>query len=560
MGAGTKRHIEFGLKVFSLTEAKKHNYLRGVAILGSTAILVKIIGAVYKLPLYNILDDEGAAHFQVAYQIYTLLLSISLSGIPVALSRLVAAARATDDMRGVRRYFSVALPAFSAVGLFFALAMFFASDSLASLLGDAHAAAGLRALAPGVFFCCVISVYEGYSQGFGNMGPTAAKQILEVSFKLIAGLTIAWLLLRAGYPSPSVAAGAISGASIGLAVALPVLVLFKRRIDRADAPAALGDPDVHGGLAASRRETLARIFKVSIPITLGASFMSIMTVVDTKLVLWRLEHGAGYLASEAQALYGAYAKGQPFLQLPSALIVPFTVSIVPAISAAVASGRSHDAREVMESSLKLTCLVAMPAGMGICVLARPIFVALLGQSGVGVSVLSIFGIASVFICMQLLTTAILQANGYERIPAFTYPIGGLIQIAIDWALVGDRQFGILGSSFGTLACYMSITLLNLVAIALRVKNRPRFAGAFLKPAFCTGVMGVTVFSAYHLFTRLLTRALGTGRMTTVLCLGASVVVGAVVYLVLVLLTGAITRDDLKAIPRGGRLADILRLK
>jgi stage V sporulation protein B len=517
--------------------------------------LVKVIGAVYKLPLYNILDNEGAAHFQVAYQIYSLLLAISLSGIPVALSRLVSAARATGDYAGARRYFQVALPAFAAVGLAFALAMFFAGEPLAAAMGDRNAAGGLRALAPGVLFCCVISVYEGYSQGFGNMAPTAAKQIIEVSCKLLVGLSIAWFLARAGYPSPSVAAGAISGASIGLAAALPVMMLFKRSIDRADVPAA--DAPAR---AISRRATLARVLKVSVPITLGASFMSIMTVIDTKLVLSRLQYGAGYTEKAAQALYGAYAKGQPFLQMPSALIIPFSVSIIPAISAAVAAGRPREAREVMESSLKLASLVAMPAGVGISVLARPIFFALLGQSDEGVGVLAIFGIASIFICMQLITTAILQANGHERVPVVTYPIGGLIQIAIDWMLVGDRAFGILGSSFGTLACYLSITVMNLAAIAIKVKDRPRYAGVFMRPALCTAVMGVASFSAYQLLRRMFSSAMYTERIVTVLCLGASVIVGVAVYLTLILLTGTITRDDLKSMPRGDRLADILRLR
>jgi stage V sporulation protein B len=529
-----------------------------VAILGSTAILVKIIGAIYKLPLYNILDNEGAAHFQVAYQVYSLLLAISLSGIPVALSRLVSAARATGDREGAGRYFAVALPAFTVVGLIFALAMFFASDSLAKAMGDANAAAGLRALAPGVLFCCVVSVFEGYCQGLGNMGPTAVKQIIEVSCKLLIGLTIAWFLLRAGNPSSSVAAGAISGASIGMAVALPVMILLKRRLDKKDALE-------HGDISEGRRrdgvrQTLARIFKVSVPITIGASFMSIMTVIDTKLVLLRLERGAGYAAAQAQSLYGAYAKGQPFLQMPSALIVPFTVSIVPAIASAIASGRRRDARDVMESALKLTSIVAMPAGVGIMVLARPICAALLGQSDETVGVLGVFGIASIFICLQLLSTAMLQANGFERVPVITYPIGGLIQIAIDWTLVGDRQIGILGSSFGTLACYLSITVMNLTIIALRVKDRPRYAGAMVRPAIISAVMGVAAFSSYHLAARLLGGGPESGRMITMLCLVAAVVVGVLVYLALILLTGTITRDDLRAMPRGEKLANLLRLK
>lgn len=539
-----------------MSETKKQSYLKGAAILASTVIIAKVIGAVFKIPLYNLLGERGTTNFALTYSIYTLLLTVSTSGIPVALSRQISAAASTGRIRQVKRYFSVALPAFACVGAVFAILMFVFSDQLAVLMGD-NISAGIRMLSPAVFFVCVVSVYEGYGQGHGNMLPTAAKQIIEVTSKLLFGLAIAWWLLKQGKDISIVSSGAISGVSIGLGIALIVLIYYKRKIDRAQQYHLSDGQD----RPASRFRTLLSIFKVSIPITIGASFINIMTLVDYRLVLYRLQAGAGFTDEAAKELTGVYSMAQTIMIIPSSLIVPLSVSIIPAIAAAVVNRRKREAKEVMESSLKLTNLLAMPAAVGMSILSYPIFNALYpDMHKAGPNLLMIFGIASFFICMQIISTAILQANGYERIPMFTFPIGGIIQIILDWILVGNPDIGIVGSPIGTMTCYFVITALNITFIGMKVENKPSFAKVFLKPALCTAVMGVAARSVYELLLRAGSGVLGGGRLTLLICLVCAIAAAVIVYGILVIATKTVTREDMKLVPKGEKIANFLKIK
>jgi stage V sporulation protein B len=539
-----------------LSEIKKQSYLKGAAILAATVVIAKIIGAIFKIPLYNLLGERGTTNFVLTYSIYALLLTVSTSGIPVALSRQISAAAATGRSRQVRRYFSVALPAFAVVGAVFSILMFVFAEQLAVLMGD-DISAGIRMLSPAVFFVCVVSVYEGYGQGHGNMLPTAVKQIIEVTSKLLFGLAIAWWLLKQGRDTPIVAAGAISGVSIGLGIALIVLIAYKRKIDKAQHYHITEGHDI----PASRFRTLLSIFKVSIPITIGASFANIMTLIDYRLMLYRLQSGAGFSDIVAKQLTGVYSFAQTIMIIPSSLIVPLSVSIIPAISAAIANHRHREAKEVMESSLKLTNLFAMPAAAGMAILSCPIFNVLCPNSNaIGPTLLMIFGAASFFICMQIISTGILQANGFERVPMITFPVGGIIQIILDWFLVGNRSINIVGSPIGTLTCYFIITALNFIFIAVKVENKPNLARVFVKPALCTAVMGVAAWAVYELLYKAGSDFLGGGRLAYLICLLAAIAAAVIVYGLLVIATKTVTREDMKLVPKGERIANFLKIK
>ena len=519
--------------------------------------ITKVIGMIYKVPLYNILGDEGTAHFNITYTIYNLLLTISTAGVPVALSRLISAAHSTGRDRQAGRIYSVAMPSFIGIGIICAAVMFIWAQGLANLIGDPEIPGGIRCLAPAVFFCCVIAVYRGYSQGHEDMFPTAISQIMEVLCKLVFGLAIAWLLLRRGENTATISAGAIVGVTIGLMLSVPIMAYYKRRADKTNAYHRTGE----NLETLSRSETFLQIFKTSIPITLGSSVLNVITLVDTKLVLLRLQTGAGFDYLNAKILYGAYSKALTLFNLPGAFIVPITVSVVPAIAAALANRDRRTARRTMTSAMKVTNLIGLPAGAGLCVLSYSIYTSFYwGSHESGPMLLALAGIASYFVCLQLITTAMLQACGYEQLSMLTLPIGGVVKVIATWLLVGNPRIGIFGAPLSTLICYLSISAFNIFFICRKVAARPNFRIAFVIPVLCTAVMTAAAGACYGLGMKLAGGWFSADRLHMLVIMGLCIVIAVVVYGVLIIALGGITKEDMELVPKGERIAKLLKLR
>ena len=533
---------------------KKNEYLGGAAILALAVAITKVIGVIYKVPILNILGDEGSTHFQVTYSVYNLLLTLSTAGIPVAMSRLISASAALGRPRQITRYFRVGLTSFMVVGLVGMGVMLAFPQQLADFMGDHEISAGIRALGPAVLFSSVISVYRGYGQGFSVMTPTAISQIMESSCKLIFGVAVALFLSTHGYTSPSIAAGSIIGVPIGLGLTIPIMVLLKKKIDRR---MTFGNTE---DIPKSRSATCREIFRIGIPIMLSSSILNIITLIDTKLVLMRLQSGSGFSYETAKILMGVYAKAQTLFAVPSSFMVPVTVALIPPIAAAIALKNFKESRAVMESGVKLVNILALPAGVGIAVLSRPIFTALYYNSNEnGPRLLIILGIASFFVCMQLITNAILQASGHEKLALISLPIGGAVKIIVNWFLVGTVGVNIIGAPIGTLMCYLVITCLNLLFIKRHIPDPPRFIRLFIKPAVCTAVMAVCAIAVCSVVSKLAGSALSE-RLSAVCGLVVGVIVAVVVYFILVIVTKTITREDMKFVPKGEKLAEKLKIK
>ena len=521
------------------------------------SIFVKIVGAIYKIPLYNdsMLGLEGSGIFQTTYNVYTLMLTISTAGIPAAMSRIVSSAHAKGNEKLVKRYFAVAMPAFIAVGVAAMLVMFLFADNLAGFMNNTRTAPGIRVLAPGVLFVCIISVYRGYAQGFENMIPTAVSQVIEVICKAAFGLVAAFMLVSLGYNIEYVSAGAIMGVTIGLGLCVPSLAWYKRKLDRG---ITLSDDTAH---LPSKLSALGQLMKVSIPITLSASFMSLMTLIDNGIILERLQTALGLSERAANIQYGIFTRGQTIYTLPPSIILPVSVSVIPAIAAALARKQEGEAGVIMQSSVKLVNILAMPAAAGLMALAAPILMALYNDSRQATSViLTILGAATFFVCLQYITSAILQANGHERVALLTFPIGAAFKIALSYVLVGNPDIGIIGPAISTLVCFIVISTLNIVFIMIRVKEKLNFIVVFIKPLLCATVMAGAAFLTYNLMHWLGSGIVGQGRFAVILFLGVAILVGVAVYFVLIIATRTVTKEDMMLVPKGEKLAKILRIR
>lgn len=597
---------------------KQNTFFGGAAILAVGILVVKLIGMFYKIPLVNIIGEQGNADFNNAYNIYAVLLTISTAGLPVAVSKLVSEASALGRQNQVRRTFRLALALFLGLGAVSFLVMYFRSDWLAGLMHDSMAAPGIRALAPAVICVGCLAAFRGYSQGHSDMTPTSVSQIIEALCKLVIGLALAYWLISAGSPPEVAAAGAITGVTVGTIVALVYMILAY--LFRFDGGKALSrdTPDPAGSI-------LRDILRIAIPITLSSSMVGIVTVIDSSLVQGQLqrvllenrdswgiyagmldfsaleeaitawtatlpdgtaatlalltqqmeakqpaEEAAALLAAleaASRTLFGNYGGALTIYNLPTSLMAAITASVIPAVSGALARRDRIGGAKITGSALRITALLAFPMGVGLFVLGRPIMRLLFTKLNPELAgpLLSTLGLATVFVCMMLVCNSILQAHGFVNLPVMVMVMGGGLKIFTNYNLVGRPGVGIYGAPAGNILCFGLCLALDLVIISRVIPKRPRYLPIFLKPLAASVLMGGAAWGVYGLLSKLLSavpegaeEAVLSGRGNAVATL-AAIGVAAVVYLVLVAALRAISRDDLALMPKGDKIARLLGL-
>ena len=548
-----------------MDKVKGQNYMHGAAILTIGVIIMKLLGFIYKIPLGNILGDEGYSMFLSAYNIYNVFFALATAGLPVALSRLVAEADANGRVRQEEKTFRVARKTFFVIGLVFALILFLLPDWLAATyLENPDAASGIRAMAPAILLVCLVSAYRGYCQGNGNMIPTTVDEVLEVLFKVISGLILAALAMNRGLGRPTASAGAILGVSIGSVVSLLYMVVYKRRnYDRLSAPYSAG---VHDSKCAAGEEEgvdstgtiIKNILSIGVPIAFGACIMAILNSIDSKLCMNRLQSAADFSYYEAKVLYGVYGKAQTLFNLPAAFITPLTVAIVPAISGAIARHAHGDAAKIGEDSVRISAVIGMPMGVGLTVLSTPIMNVLYPNSNeAGPGLLAVMGIASFFVCIVLMENAILQASGKEKLTMITMIVGGLVKIIVNWFLVARRDINIYGAPIGTLVSYITMTVMNYVFMCAMLEEKPHPLRIFARPLISSLIMGASAWAIYGLCSKVLGAA---DWKRTALGMLLAVMVAVVIYVVSVVALRAITKEDMKLIPGGEKIARLLHIR
>ncbi len=554
---------------------KKNTFYGGAAILAISAILVKLIGAVYRIPLGNVLPDEVMADYNSAYNIYNFFLTISTAGLPVALSKTISEANALGRENQVRKVFRVAFFTF----LFMGLVSFFCMTVLAAPLSEAvlsnpKAVYCVLALAPSVLCVCIMSAFRGYFQGQFNMMPTGISQVIESLFKLVIGLALAIYVVKTVGKPDFGSVGAIVGVSTGSVVALVYILFVFARSRRKAKPVGTDTPDGTGKI-------LGSLLQMAIPITLGSAASSLVTLIDNKLVMSQLRTvyevvdglSADAALDAARGLYGIYSKTMSIYNLPFSMMVPLTACIVPAVSACLSKKDRLGAQRISESALRIGLLVALPMGMGLFALGGPIMGLLFPEIDISVAgpLLSALGLASVFVALQLLCNSILQANGMVNLPVLAVVIGGVVKLVVNYTLVGNPDIRINGAPIGTLCCFLVIAVLEIFIIHRAIPAAPRFARAFGKPMLAALVMAGAAWGGHGLLTKVLgamsmfqtlspTGQIGLSYMGGALSTLGGIAIAVVVYLVLVLVLRVISRDDLALIPKGEKIAKILHIK
>lgn len=522
-------------------EKKKVSFVQGAAILGIAGLIVKVIGAAFRIPLANTIGLIGTSYYDTAYPYYSWLLVISSSGLPTAISKMVSERVTLGDYRGAHRVFTTAMQILCCIGLLTSILMFFGSDYIARLHMLPEAAYCFKALAPALFFVALMCAYRGYMQGMQQMVPTAISQVVEQVGKLAVGLTLAFMLLDAG---PEYAAmGALIGVTVSELLALIYVMLSYRR----------RWPKIRASVRREAEPVAARLMAIALPITIGASISPLASVVDSALII-RILLKLGYAKETAQTAFSLMRTNVATLtNMPGVLTMALAMSLVPAISAFSAKRDHAGIQDTARLGLKLALIIGLPCAVGLFVLASPILAMLYpnlteGELTLAVDLMHTSSIGVIFLSLVQSMTGVIQGMGKPNVPVFNLFIGFVLKVASLLALMNIPQINIQGAAVSTVVCYAFAGIADTIYVIRRAKLRLGLVDVLLKPVLSSGVMGFVVFMIYSFMQEMEHQALPTL---------AAVAVGVFAYGVMAIYFRFFSREELAYIPGGQRIRKLM---
>ncbi len=559
-----------------MSKLKKQTFLQGTIVLVVANLLTKIIGAVFKIPLANVLGENGMGIYTSAYQSYVFCFIIATAGLPIAVSKMISENVSLGNNGNIKRIFKTEMLLIMSLGAIGAGVLYFFAEPIATAMkAEAGTAESIRLIAPALLFVAVMAGLRGYFQGMQNMIPTALSEVIEAAGKPVIGLALAYYFLSQGVKKA--AGGAILGVTsgtVGGALLLILVYIFSRR--------ELHIADLKRGEVMSYKKILRMLVWIAIPITIGACVSSITTIADTFLIRHILM-GIEFSADQASALfqkfssyvtegqfnsllsegaldktaanwlYGSYSGyAMTVYNLPLALITAIATCVVPALSGAFATNKKNEIYSIIASSMRITILFTLPCVVGLTVLASPILKALYWTDAAS-GMLQVLAFAIVWVTLVSVTSSILQAAGKVWLPVIHMLIGSAVKIVASFLIIGIPSVNILGASLSTVLCYFTIASLNIYAVMKTAELKLSVREFVLKPLLASGVMGVVTAALY----KIMNGSLGDTRMNAVIITAVCIAVAGIVYFTAVFLLRIIKKEDVKMLPKGEKIAEIM---
>ncbi|MBP5289768.1 MAG: polysaccharide biosynthesis protein [Clostridia bacterium] len=545
---------------------KKQGFVGGALILMLSNVVVKIVGALFKIPLKNVIGTTAMGYFGTAYSVYSMFFLISTAGLPVAISRMIAAAKAREKAREVERIYRVSLLIFMTIGAIGTAILFFGANGIAALPKEPELAICLRTISPIMFFICVASCVRGYFQGLQNMTPTAVSQVVEVMGNLCIGLTLGVWAKGRGYDAAQVASFVLAGVTIGVVLSA-VYLFFAKSIAKQDKESGLLEQEkVRSGSSLAKE-----LIRIAIPITVASSVLSLTSVIDSMVAVGRMKEvgvGLGYISAivkeekVAISVYGAYTgQAVTLFNMPPTITYPFAISIIPAISSALSTGNREGLKKTMDFTFRIVSVICLPLAVGMGVMSRPIMDLLFSNedlfrtangittsNGISAAMLTILSVAILFSGLVSVSGAMLQAYGYERKSIISTSLGVLSKFISVYLFVGFHAIGAYGIPLSTLTCYLIMFIFNMFFLVKYVGYRFSIRKVLLRPFIAAALCGGAAMGGY-----LLLKLFISAKIATV----AGILLGALVYVAALFLFRGFEKDDVLQMPKGDKILKIL---
>ena len=515
-----------------MSKLKKQSFLKGALILAIANLVVKGIGALFKIPLVRfILESDGIAVYNAAYTIYNVLFMVATAGLPVAISKMISESVAKENFAETRKIVKISRNLLVTVGAAGTAILFFGARLFSDAIDMPSAAPAMMALSPALFFVAVMSVYRGTFQGMSNMVPTAVSEFIEALGKLVIGLMLAYFMLPLGKDMS--ATGAILGVSTGACLgAIFLFVSYARVRKELKRKAAESKGEV-----SRSKKILSRLLQLAIPITIGSAVFTLASVIDLVMISKQLA-GLGFDEQTRKVMYGYYSGyAVTMFNLPPTIITSLSISIMPAITSAIVAKKRTLARKTTETAVRITLLFALPCAVGMSVLSAPVLKFAFNDTNAA-GMLSVLSYGIIFVSLVMVTNAIIQALGKVWMPVLNMLIGGAVKVITNFILVGNIDININGAPYGTVLCYVTTAVLNLIVIHKAM--HPDYSILFvIKSVICSALMGVFAYFTFSFVN---------GLLGSTLALIVAIAVGVVSYLAFLILLKALRREDVEAMP------------
>jgi len=529
----------------------KENFVKSAAILSIAGFIVKILGAVYRIPLTNLIGTEGIGYYQPAYNIYNLLLVVSLSGFPTAIAKLVSEKRALNNFEGAYQIYKVSKWGLLIIGFVSSILVLIFAQQIMNTLGFPGSYYSMLALVPALFAVPLLSSYRGFFQGSQNMTPIAISQIIEQIFRVLTGLYFAYYLIN--YGLEEAAAGATFGASVGgiaaLVVILVIFIINKKHINNEIKISKNNKSEKTWDIVKS-------LLYIAIPITIGASIAPLMGLVDSYLVSSRLSF-IGYTNVQIADMFGELSgTAQTLINFPLVFSTAVAMSLVPAITEAYTKKNKIRLNKTCNAGVRISLIIGLPCGIGLYLLAQPIIALLFSSLGPekhasAGELLKIMAISVIFLTLVQAFTAILQSVNKQFLPVKNLFFGLVVKIIMSYVLIGMPEINIKGAAISTTGAYVVVAMLNLYDINTKTLVKINIIKLIIKPIISALIMAIAVWTSF----RLLINIVGPSLSTLL-----SITFAVMVYVICLFITGSITEEDLDLIPKGDKLKKYVRKK
>lgn len=536
------------------TRSKTTNFVVQGSILAIAGILVRLIGMVYRIPLINIIGQEGNGYYTSAFSVYSILLIISSYSLPVAVSKMVAARLAREQYRNSLRILKLALIYATVVGGLGAAVLWFGAETFALALKKPFCKYALETLAPTIWIMAYLGVLRGYFQGKGTMVPTAFSQILEQIINAVISVFAAYHLFAKGVIANAVhdetaysyaygAAGGTIGTGAGALAAFLFFLLLtlsqRKRMRRRAARDKSGKIESYGKL------TTALTFTI-LPIVLSSTIYNISSVVDDYLFSDGMAK-MGVATVTIVSLWGIFGQYHLLFNIPVAISNALSSSLIPSLSRAVAARDRKQVKARVALAIRFSMIIAIPSTVGMTILAGPVNNLLFaGTENTTLIKLTMAGsLAVLFFSLSTVTNAILQGINHMNIPLRNAFISLIIHVAALHVMLRTFNFGIYSVVFANIIFAFIMCILNALAIRRYLRYRQELKKTFILPTVASAFMGAAAYGVYRFTFTLIHK----NSVSAILAIIAAVFV----YGVLLIRLRCIEQEELKSMPMGGKI-------